>query len=163
MKCPLETRDREILLAYSSHKLDAGEILSLDSHLENCAGCRDFVRAQRAICDALEAWEAPPVSADFDRRLSRRMDHQVSWLDRMMQPFQAFGFRQLVPIAASAGVVLMAGLLLERTAVTPQAPQHDTAQMETLQPEQLELALDEMEALSQLSRPVHTDNADSKM
>jgi hypothetical protein len=35
--------------------------------------------------------------------------------------------------------------------------------MEALQPEQVVLALDEMEALSQLSRPVRADSADSKM
>jgi hypothetical protein len=54
-------------------------------------------------------------------------------------------------------------LLVERTSVTPQTSQSDTAQMESLQPEQLEHALDEMEALSQLSRPVHADSTDSKM
>jgi hypothetical protein len=57
----------------------------------------------------------------------------------------------------------MAGLLIHRTPSPLPAPQRDTAQMETLQPEQVELALDEMEALSQLSSPVRADKADSKM
>jgi len=163
MKCPMETREYEVLLAYSSHKLDAAEQSLLDGHVESCPACREFVLAQRAVCDALDAWEAGPVTADFDRRLFRRIDERVSWFDRVVRPFQWFGFRHVVPIAASAGVVLMAGLLLQRTAVMPPGPERDTAQMEALQPEQLERALDEMDALSQLSRPVHADGADSAM
>jgi len=163
MKCPMETRENDVLLAYSSRKLDAAERSLLDGHVENCAACREFVQAQRAVWDALDAWEAVPVSMDFDRRLYQRIDQQVSWFERAMRPFESLGFRRVVPIAASAGVVLMAGLLLQRTSVTPLAPPRDTAQMESLQPEQLEHALDEMDALSQLSRPVRAGKADSEM
>lgn len=163
MKCPMETRENDVLLAYSSRKLDAAQQSLLDGHVENCAACREFVQAQRAVWDALDAWEAAPVSLDFDRRLYQRIDQQVSWFERAMRPFYSFGFRRVLPIAASAGVVLMAGLLVQRTSVTPQAPLKDTAQMESIQPEQLEHALDEMDALSQLSRPVRADKADSEM
>jgi anti-sigma factor RsiW len=163
MKCPLEAKRNEVLLDYGSGKLDAGDVSLLEGHLESCHACRDFVQAQRAVWDALDVWEPAPVSADFNRRLYQRIDRQVSWFDRMMRPFQLFGLRRVVPIAASAAVILMAGLLIQRTPTPPPQPQHDTAQMEALQPEQVVLALDEMEALSQLSRPVRADSADSKM
>jgi anti-sigma factor RsiW len=164
MKCPLEAKRNEVLLAYGSRKLDGGDLRLLEDHLESCPACRDFVQAQRAVWDALDVWEPAPVSADFDRRLYQRIERQpMSWLDRMMRPFQSFGLRYAVPVAASAAVVLMAGLLIHRTPSPLPAPQRDTAQMETLQPEQVELALDEMEALSQLSSPVRADKADSKM
>jgi hypothetical protein len=163
MKCPLEARRNEVLLAYGSRKLDAADVPLLESHLEVCPACRDFVRAQRAVWDALDVWEPAPVPADFDRRVYQRIGRQVSWFDRMLRPFQPFGLGRAVPIAASAVVVLMAGLLIQRTPAARPEPQHDTAQMESLQPEQVVRALDEMEALSQLSRPVRADSADSKM
>jgi hypothetical protein len=158
----MESRDQQVLLAFSSRKLDAASMSALDSHLEDCLACRQFVQAQGAVWDALDVWEAAPVSADFNRRLYQRLDRPVSWFDRVSGPLQWFGLRRLVPLAASAGVVFMAGLLFQHTAAVPAAP-HDTAQMEALQPEQLESALDEMEALSQLSRPVHAETIDSKM
>jgi anti-sigma factor RsiW len=163
MTCPIESRETEVLMAYSSGKLDAERNPALAGHLENCHACRDFVKTQRAVWDTLDVWQAAPVSAEFDRRLYQRIDEQVSWFDRLLRPLHWGGFRQAFPIAASAGLVLMAGLLLQHSSVTPAVQQQNTAQMEALQPEQLELALDEMEALSQLSRPVHTDSADSKM
>lgn len=163
MMCPIESRETEVLMAYSSGKLHAGLTPALAGHLENCPACREFVHAQRAVWDALDVWQAAPVSADFDRRLYQSIDQHVSWFDRVLRPFHWGGFRQAFPIAASAGLVLMAGLLLQHSSVTPAVQQQNTAQMDALQPEQLELALDEMEALSQLSRPVHTDSSDSKM
>jgi hypothetical protein len=160
MKCPLEAKRDEVLLAYSSRKLDAADVPTLEGHLENCPACRDFVQAQRAVWDLLEVWEPAPVSADFDRRLYQRVDRHVPWIERLLAPLQGLGLGRAVPIAASAGLVLMAGLMIQRTPAPKPQPQHDTAQMEALQPEQVVLALDEMEALSQLSRPVR---ADSKM
>jgi len=164
MICPLEAKRNEVLLEYSSRKLDAGELRLLEDHLETCPACRDFVQAQRAVWDALDVWEPAPVSADFDSRLYRRIERQpVSWFDRMMRPFQPFGLRHAIPIAVSAAVILTAGLLVQRAPAPRPQPQHDTAQMEVLQPEQVVLALDEMEALSQLSSPVRPNKADSKM
>ncbi len=152
MKCPLEARRNEVLLAYSAGNLNAADMPLLESHLEICPGCRDFVRAQSAMWDALDIWEPAPVSADFDRRLFARMDRQVSWFDRLMRPFQPFWLGRAVPVAAAAAVVLMAALLVQRT------PQVDVPQ-----PEQVVAALDEMDALSQLSAPVHADSSESKM
>jgi anti-sigma factor RsiW len=160
MKCPIESREIEVLMDYSSGKLGAGEGPLLASHVESCPACHELVQAQGAVWDALDDWQAVPVSADFDRRLYQRIEQHVTWFDRMLRPFQFAGLRQAFPIAASAGVVLMAGLLLQHSNVPPVAPQQNTAQMEALQPEQLEQALDEMEALSQLSRPVHGGGAD---
>jgi len=84
MKCPLETReDREILVAYSSRALNAGDAGRLEAHLESCAACAEFVRGQRAVWEALDGWEAAPVSAGFDRRLMARIAGQASWRERL--------------------------------------------------------------------------------
>jgi hypothetical protein len=159
----METRRKEVLLAYSSGKLDAVDVPPLEGHLESCPGCREFVQAQRAVWDALDVWEPAPVSPDFNRRLYQRLEPQASWRDRVARLFQPFGLGRMIPIAASAAVVLMAALLIQRAPAPLDTAQHETAQVETVQPEQLVMALDEMEALSQLSRPVHADNTDSKM
>jgi len=163
MKCPINSRESEILVAYSSGTLEAGRAPLVTAHLEACAACRDFVREQKAVWDVLDVWQPAPVSADFNRRLYQRIEEPVSWFDRVMRPFHWSGFRQAVPIAASAAVVLMAGLLLRNDFSSPVAEHRTTAAMEAIQPEELENALSEMEALSQLSRPVHTDSTDSKM
>lgn len=162
MKCPIDSRETEILVAYSSGELEPGRTLDLAAHVKTCGACRDFVQAQKAVWDVLDVWQAAPVSADFNRRLYQRIDEPATWFDKLVRAFQWHGFRQAVPIAASAGVVLMAGLLLQHNFNAPQQSR-DTATIEAMQPEEVENALSEMEALSQLSRPVHSDSTDSKM
>ena len=65
MNCPMEKSAE--LLAFSTHKLAAPEAAPIEQHLETCAACRELVNNQRAVWQALDAWEAPPVTADFDR------------------------------------------------------------------------------------------------
>jgi hypothetical protein len=71
-------------------------------------------------------------------------------------------FSHAVPIAAAAGVVIMAGLLLNRPAAIPPAVAPESAQVETLQPDQVEHALDDMEMLREFNHLV-PDTADPKM
>jgi len=149
MKCLKETQE-DLLIAYSSQKLDGASAAQVERHLESCEACRDFVRAQSALWEALAFWEAPAVSADFDRRLYRRIEQQVSWWDLALRPFRP-AFRHAVPVAAAAAVVLMAGILLDRPAVTVPAIEKRAAQVETLQPEQVEHALAEIEVLDQFN------------
>jgi len=167
MNCPLGTRDQaELLVAYSSHKLDRGQAAVLEEHIAGCAPCREFVRAQQAVWDALDVWEAEPVSADFDRRLYRRIDAQVTWWDRLMRPLQPLMFHKNVSLAAAAGLVLALGLVLNQTAAPPQRPAAKSGQvadMEGLQPDQVVKALDEMEALSRFNRLMKPETPESKM
>ena len=71
-------------------------------------------------------------------------------------------FRHSVPIAAAAGVIIMAGLLMNRPPAMPASPVPHSAQMEALQPEQVESALDDMEMLRQFNHLV-PDTASPKM
>ncbi|HUA59450.1 MAG TPA: hypothetical protein VML19_11890 [Verrucomicrobiae bacterium] len=164
MKCPIDSRETEVLVAYSSGLLEPEKAPVLSAHLESCPACREFVHAQKAVWDALDGFQAPPVSADFNRRLYQQIDQPASWIARLMRSLQESGLRQLVPIAASAGVVLMAGLLLQHNVTAPQAQRQVAVDsIQAIQPEEVENALNEMEALSQLSRHVDAGNADSKM
>ena len=161
MKCPFETQEGpELLLAYSSGRLDAEARLQLEPHLRSCSGCRDFVGRQSAVWEALEVWEAPAVSADFDRRLYERIESQVTWWELMLRPLRP-AFRHAVPLAAAAGVVMTAVLLLDRPSAVPAAPSR-SAQVENLQPDQVEHALAEMEMLDQFNHLMRADPSESK-
>src|SRR5581483_4149182 len=151
MNCPLETQESSaLLLAYSSGRLDSENAIAVRRHLDACPACTKFVDQQAAVWEALELWKAEPVSADFDRRLYQRIEQQVSWWDMLLRPFRPLFGHQGLPIAAAAGVLIMAGLLLDRP--TPPAVAPQSAQVEALQPEQVIHAVDEVEMLSQFNR-----------
>jgi hypothetical protein len=165
MRCPIETGESaELLLAYCARKLDADSMAILERHIGICPACREFAGGQRAVWEALDAWEASPVAAaDFDRRLYRRIEQEVSWWDRMMRPVRPLLFRQGLPIAAAAGLVIVAGVLLERPASVPMAQAPVSAQVDIVAPEQAEHALQEMEMMREFNRLVHPDAAEPKM
>jgi anti-sigma factor RsiW len=164
MKCPIETRENaELLLAYCTRKLDAESTAILERHMEICPACREFSSGQRAVWEALDAWEAAPVTLDFDRRLYRRIDREVSWWQLLMRPFRPVLVRQGLPIVAAACLVVMAGVLLQHPASAPPAVQPQSAQVDTFEPDQVEHALDAMHMLGEFSYRVRGDAADSKM
>ena len=157
MKCPFETPDGEaMLLAYTSGKLDGPTKEPVELHLEACPVCREFVQGQTALWGALDLWEAPEISPDFDRRLYRKIDQRVSWLDLLVRPFRpALG--HALPLAAAAGVIIMATtVLLDRPPAVPVAPP-PAAQVQTLQPDQVEHALAEIELVEQFNHLMRSD------
>jgi len=165
MRCPIETRESaELLLAYCGRTLDAETAAVFERHMESCAACREFARGQRAVWEALDEWNTAPVSPDFDRRLYQRIEREVSWWDLLIRPFRPLLVRQGLPIAAAVGVMIMAGVMLDRPTVTPPSPQQDNAQvqMESLRPDQVEHALDDMDMLRDFSRLMRPDAPDSK-
>ena len=129
--------------------------------MESCRACRDFVRSQGAVWDAHDLWEAPPATSDFDSRLYRRIEQQVSWWEMWIRPFRP-ALRHAMPLAAAAGVVIMAAVLLERPSAVPVAVDTRSAQVETLPPEQVEHALAEVEMLDQFNHLMRFDSSDSK-
>jgi anti-sigma factor RsiW len=161
MNCPLESEENSaLLLAYSSGRLDAESAVQVLRHLDTCPACQSFVQSQAAVWESLDDWHAAPVSADFDRRLHERIERQMAWWDRLLRPVRPLLSVRGLPIAAAAGVLIMAGVLLERpTAVLPPAiPQ--SAQAETLQPDQVQHAVNELEMLNQFDRLMHADAGD---
>jgi anti-sigma factor RsiW len=155
MNCPLESRENaEQLLDYCTRNLDAETTAILEQHIAICPACRQFAENQRAVWQALDAWEAEPVSPDFDRRLYRRIEEQVSWWQKLVRPLRPFALHWNVA-ASTAGVfvVLAAGLLLNRPPAAPPVST-DTAQVETVQPDQVEHALDAMDMLAEFDHHV---------
>lgn len=166
MKCPIETQENaEWLLEYSAGKLDAGRTAIFEDHVRTCHACRKFAEGQRAVLSALDSWEAPPVSPDFDRRLYQRIETEVRWWDLMMRPFRPLLFRQGLPIAATAALVLAAGLIWQQPPkISPSAlPQSAQVQVESMPREQVEHALDEMDLMREFNRLVRPDTGEPRM
>jgi len=163
MRCPIETPDgAELLLAFRFRKLDAERAIPLENHIRECAGCGAFVAAQRLVDDALDLWEAPPVSADFDRRLYRRIEQEVAWWDFLVRPLRPVFTARLAPGVAAAALLVAAGLWIERPGEVPVAPGR-SAQVEALQPEQAEPALQEMQIMQDFSKLAPPDSANPRM
>ena len=162
MMCPMEAEgNADLLLDYAAGKLKADIREQMEQHMKICAACGQFAGAQSSVWNALDEWEPAEVSLDFDRRLYERIEQDVPWWTRWMRPLNPL-FRHAVPIAAAAGVIVMAGLVIYRPGSAPTAPVPTSAQVEALQPEQLQGALEEMETLREFNHLV-PDTADSKM
>ena len=168
MNCPMENREHgQWLLDYRAGKLEPKLEAGLEEHIAACGACGEFARGQRAVWEALDGWEAAPVSADFDRRLYRRIEAQVAWWELLVRPFRsplrAVTPRGILAATAAACLLLTAGALLERPAISPAPAPTDMAQVDTVQPEQVERTLDAMEMLNEFSYHVRTDSPDSKL
>jgi hypothetical protein len=164
----MESREHaQWLLDYRAGKLEPELAARLEEHIASCGACEEFARGQRAVWEALDTWEAAPVSTDFDRRLYRRIEAQVAWWELLVRPFRS-GFRTMTPrrilaATAAACLLLTAGVLLEQPAVLPAPAPTDMAQVDTVQPEQVERTLDAMEILNEFSQHVSTDRPGSKL
>jgi hypothetical protein len=162
MRCLIESQESaDLLLAYTARKLDPETAAVLEQHVEVCASCRQFAESQKAVWAALDAWEAMPVSADFDRRLYQRIEEQVSWWDRLIRPFRPMLVRQGLPIAAAACLAIMAGVLVDRPAYAPVESQ--SVQAEAVQADQVENALDDIEMLREFHHTVRADASRTAM
>jgi hypothetical protein len=152
MNCPLQNRENaEQLLDYCTRKLDFQSAAIMERHISVCPECRQFAENQRAVWEALDRWEVEPVSAGFDRRLYQRIESDVPWWPRMMRPLTQHW--NVTASCAGVFVLLMAGVLLNHPTTVPQVSR-DTAQVEQVQPEQVENALDAMDMLAEFNRDV---------
>jgi anti-sigma factor RsiW len=147
------------LLEYAAGGLDAAGREAVEKHLGECGPCRDLVAGQQGVWAALDRWEAPPVSADFDRRLHARIAREGSWWDRIPRPFSPALLRRGLPVAAAAGLALAAILVVSHPAPVPPAPLAKVQQAEPLRPDQVEAALQDMEMLREFNGLVHPDPA----
>ena len=154
MNCPVKSGESaEYLLDYAAGKLQGEMRAQMEQHIAACPACREFAGGQQAIWQAMDAWEPAPVSMDFDRRLYQRIEAKVSWWTRLTAPLNPI-FRHAVPVAATACLLLVAGFLIYRPANIPVPPTPQSAQVENLQPEQVQVALDDIEMLREFNHLV---------
>lgn len=159
MVCPLKSQEEAAqLLDYCAGRLSETSARDVERHMTECAACTDFVVSQQALWSAMNEWPAPTVSADFDRRLDRRLQEtdSASWMERLLQSLRPALARPAFALAA-VGLIMAAGLLLQtpRTAILPADDSH--ARVEKIEPEQVEKALDDMQMLRELSSAPGTE------
>ena len=154
MTCPIEKSAE--LLDFSAHRLEPLAAAKIEAHVASCPACGQVVERQRAVWRALETWDAPPISADFDRRLYRRLEENESRQGRWLSPLRVLLVRQGLPIAAAACLIVVAGLVSQRPADVT-APRQTQAAVENLQPEQVDHVLDDLQMLGEFTSAARSD------
>jgi anti-sigma factor RsiW len=156
MRCLIENHESaDLLVAYTARTLSAETTAALEQHIAICPACGELAAHQKAVWEALDAWEAAPVSADFNRRLYQRIEREVSWWDLLVRPFRPITLVRGLPLAAAAAVLIMAGIMLQRPAeMMPAETGVQFEAVQSVQPEQVEHALADMELLGEFSKEV---------
>ena len=162
MRCPIDTQDNaDLLLSYSARRLNPESTAILEAHMEVCPQCREFRDGQRTLWEALDQWEARPISADFNRRLYRKIEEQeqLGWWARIFGAGRPMFLRPALPLAATACLVLVAGFMIDNLVKVP-TPAGETPQVREV--EQVERTLEDMEMLRQfnLVSPVVKEEGD---
>jgi hypothetical protein len=161
MRCPIETQENaEILLSYSARRLNPESTVILEAHMALCPACREFRDGQRALWEALDQWEARPVSPDFDRRLYRKIEEQeqLGWWARVFGPLRPMFLRPALPLAAMACLVLVAGFIMDEPGrmLVPAAENPQVREVE-----QVERTLEDLEMLRQFNLVAPVSEVDS--
>jgi anti-sigma factor RsiW len=135
----------EVFIAYGAQALPPELELAFSEHLKDCEACRRAAEAQKEVWNALDAWEAQPVSSNFDARLYERIAREAEppW-------WHAFRFRWTIrpalPLAAVFAALLVAFVLRD----TPAEQRSAVTQPDSIDIEKVEQALDDLSMLSQL-------------
>jgi anti-sigma-K factor RskA len=158
----------EILTDYCAGILDPAVAAAIDTHIEQCAECREMVEAQRVVWEMLDAWTPLEVSRNFDARLYARIaDERASpawrqWLGRVFRPATPYRlWKPAVSLAAAAAVLALALVVgvPDRTpfAHTPPSAFKSTtvqaaAGSEEVDLQQVQQALDDLELLTPIGQ-----------
>jgi len=147
MHCPIEHEETvDDLLDYAVGRLEPAKLSQLRRHVATCEKCANFTLGYREISHALDCWQAPEVTSDFNRRVLHRieMEPPSPWY-RVL-----FDFR-FSPRLATAILVLwllaIVGFTFNHSAgsAEPAGPRIDASQAN-----RLEATLDDLQLLHQL-------------
>jgi hypothetical protein len=150
MNCRIEDRETaELVLEYFSRTLDPATAALLEKHVETCVGCRRLMEGQRATWNALDSWRPEMVSQDFNARLYGKIasERRPAWW-RQWLPVAPFSWKPALPLAVAAVMVLAAVLVR-----IPQGPDVQPKAQNTIDIEQVEQALEELELLMPVRPP----------
>ncbi len=158
MNCPLHVKEgAEILLDYCSQRMDPDRAAEFRLHVADCADCKQVVEAQESVWNALDAYEAVPVSRDFDRKLWARIDAEDSqgWFQQVWTRVTGgpaigwsnylFNWKPMV-VAATACAAIAAVMMVSMPAphtIDPADPNQKLVK-------QVESALDDIDLLNQV-------------
>lgn len=153
MHCPLQNGEiAEVLLDYWARKLPPTVASEVDRHVQSCAECSAYCSAQGHVWSAMDNWEPPPVSENFDRELYARIDgfEKKNWVRRLVG--ERFAWRPALSLGAACTALIL-GLMVRGPVMqpVPVAPQNYETSKADVEPEQVEQALEDLEMLKQLS------------
>lgn len=158
MPCPINDR-KEVLLDYVAGRLPAEARSAVEAHAVDCPPCQEFLAEQGALWSALDTFDAPAVSSDFDERLYARIASQEkagfwwkTW-QRIFESGEPWSWRPAV--AASAVFAIVMAVILIRPASAPYSSAGDAAKVESIRSagleapdvEAVEAALEDLEML----------------
>ncbi len=154
--CPTKNNaNTELLLAYCAGRLRGAAALELERHIAGCHDCAEFRNAQSSVWNALDAWEAPAASPDFNRRLYARIAaaETAPWYTRWLESLRPVFARPAFPLAAVA-VVVVAGFVIDHPSFisSPHAAKPTAVNVSGVTPreaEQVERTLDDLDMLRQ--------------
>ncbi len=170
MNCLIQTKTSAELIDYCAGRLGPERAEAVEAHARICPACRELIGSQRAVWQALEHWDAPPVSNHFDRQLYARIDAEerssgaiVKWARAAVARWSPVSWRLPVAVAAACAAVALA-IVVEMPADRSAPPPEPPARMEHVDIEQIERTLDDMTMLKQLA-PVgpHSEQVSSSM
>jgi len=139
----------DVLLGYCARTLEPAAEVRLERHMLECQECRDLVKAQQAVWDALGEWEPVQVSPDFDRKLFARIEQEERspWWSYLLRPIQSLSLKPALPLAVACLTLVAALIIRTPNVVEPPAQ----SKMEKVDIEQVERTLDDLDMLTQFS------------
>lgn len=169
MKCYSKTpAGSALLFAYHAKTLDQVKAANLVLHVNSCPECQSTCAAQAAIWDALEVWETPPVSIDFDRRLYQRIQEtdSRSFANRVRDLFASCFARPALPLALVSGLFIAGFLVDVRVQSVPPAPAipvgNSLHSAPSIDANQVKIALEDLQLLHELDQD-EAGNASGKL
>jgi hypothetical protein len=153
MLCPVQdTETSTILLDYCARRLDGSTATDLKRHMALCSECREFAAGVETVWSALDAWAAEPIAGDFDSRLLARIseDDRRKFWPRILGV--RFSWKLSIGAAcATAAVIFVISSRSSRQSSAAQPHNAPVSQTESLEPEQIERSVEDLEMLRQFS------------
>lgn len=167
MICPLERGETDLLLddaagTLTRRGLDAEAQAMLGEHLRTCPACVAFRRDQKAVWDALDLWETPPVSTDFNRRLWQRIDLAAAapWYRTLAESLRIANWKPMIPLTAAL-LLIAGGFLLDHPRAKTKAGA--AGGVTIIEADQVERTLDDIQLLRQLDTVPATGSSKTAM
>jgi anti-sigma factor RsiW len=143
---------RELLVAEAAGELSLEDRAQVREHLATCLGCAEMAEGQRMLWKAMDAWEAPPISPNFNARLMSRVESETTGMwERWLRRWRPFLVHKGLPVAAA--VALTVTLLVvggQRTKGPSPAP-GNVFEKASVAPDQAEGVLEDLETLQELN------------
>ncbi len=149
MNCILKTHEQEeLLLGYCTAALEPERARTYERHVQGCEECRTMLELQRLADETMNDWRAPEVSEEFDRKLFARIrveeDAKRAWWQGLVP--SGWGWKPAIPLALAA---LALTVFVWRGPEALSVAQKSEG-LKTDEIDQVERALDDMEALQAL-------------